>query len=69
MDEGLFTVAFSVRLVGNGRNDGFCFVGDHLNFIPDIGNAYGEYCFSALLIDAANASMYILFHKVSSFCL
>ena len=51
MDEGLFTVAFNMRVVGNGRNDGFCYVGDHLNFIPDIGNAYGEYYFSTLSFD------------------
>jgi hypothetical protein len=67
VDEWLFTVAFKVRVVGNGHNDGFCFVGDHLNFVPDIGNAYGEYSFSALSSEAANASMYKQFHEVSSF--
>ena len=42
MDEGYFSVSFNVRVVGSGRNDGFCFVGDELDFLPDIGNAFGE---------------------------
>ena len=55
MDEGYFTVTFTVRVVGNGRNDGFCFVGDELNFIREIGNAYGNSHFASLSLDAANA--------------
>ena len=55
MDEGSFTVSFTVRVVGNGRNDGFCFIGDQLNFIPDIGNAYGDHFVANLSFDAAIA--------------
>lgn len=55
MDEGYFTVTFTVRVAGNGRNDGFCFIGDELNFILEIGNAYGESHFSILSFDVANA--------------
>ena len=63
MDEGLYTVAFNVRVVGNGRNDEFCFVGDYLNFIPDIGNAYGEYV-SHLRCDEVFGSYVTLHCKV-----
>ena len=43
MDEGSFTVSFTVRVVGNERNNGVCFIGDYLNFAPDIGDAYGKW--------------------------
>ena len=55
MEEGSFIVSFTVRVVGNGRNDGFCLTGDQLNLISDIGNAYGDHFVATSSFDAAIA--------------
>ena len=47
MDEGYFTVSFTVRIVGNGRNDGFHVVGEIGNMVTilsfDVANAVDIY--------------------------